>query len=617
MTDPKGNTTTWGRDLQSREVTKTYADGTTRTTTYETTTSRVKSVRDALNQSKQYTYANDDQLLNITYVNPVNPTPAVTFAYDAFFPRVTSMMDGSGTTVYTYNAGGGLGALRLAQEDGSYSNDTIGYQYDALGRLTTRTVDSSSEMFGYDALNRWLNHSNPLGTFAQTYLGETTQLTGRHRANSVLGVDFTYGDNNHDRRLLGINNNGSRNYTYVTTPENLISRIQDAGLGQTQTWNYSYDNADRLQTAQAISAPSYAYAYDPADNFTAITTPLGTTNYTANNLNQVVAANGLPYSYDVNGNLTADGARTYAWDAENRLLKINYPAQPARNTQFRYDGRSRRVAIISNNGTTTTESRYLWCGESLCQSRTANDVVTRRYYAEGEARPVDNTLLYYSRDHLGSVRNALNVQTGSSVAFFDYDAYGKPTQTYAQLTTDFRYAGMFYLQEAGLYLTHYRVYDPTNGRWLARDPIEEQGGTNVYAYVGNNPLRWVDPLGLKVTLYGRPVKLNGLASILNGTGLDHRWIKTDTREAGMARKGGDVPGQGNNKDWPGVPVEIVDHSGQSGQPGAIPLPYPHPVDEQCVDDQLLPGTDLGRFIPGMNDCHTFTKDVLDKCRTDK
>jgi hypothetical protein len=47
-----------------------------------------------------------------------------------------------------------------------------------------------------------------------------------------------------------------------------------------------------------------------------------------------------------------------------------------------------------------------------------------------------------------------------------------------------------------LYLTLYRVYDPRTGRWLSRDPIEEEGGFNLYAYVGGDPINYIDPLGL-------------------------------------------------------------------------------------------------------------------------
>ena len=40
------------------------------------------------------------------------------------------------------------------------------------------------------------------------------------------------------------------------------------------------------------------------------------------------------------------------------------------------------------------------------------------------------------------------------------------------------------------------VYDPEQGRWLSRDLIGEDGGLNLYGYVGNDPLNWVDQLGL-------------------------------------------------------------------------------------------------------------------------
>jgi RHS repeat-associated protein len=41
-----------------------------------------------------------------------------------------------------------------------------------------------------------------------------------------------------------------------------------------------------------------------------------------------------------------------------------------------------------------------------------------------------------------------------------------------------------------------RYYNPTQGRWLSKDPIEEQGGLNIYGYVGNRPVSFIDPLGL-------------------------------------------------------------------------------------------------------------------------
>jgi RHS repeat-associated protein len=94
------------------------------------------------------------------------------------------------------------------------------------------------------------------------------------------------------------------------------------------------------------------------------------------------------------------------------------------------------------------------------------------------------------------VRDVQNVATGKTVASYDYNAYGVPLEASPAIAVDHRYAGMFYLQEAGLYLTHYRVYNPANGKWLNRDPIAERGGINLYGYVASNPIDKVDSKGL-------------------------------------------------------------------------------------------------------------------------
>jgi RHS repeat-associated protein len=62
------------------------------------------------------------------------------------------------------------------------------------------------------------------------------------------------------------------------------------------------------------------------------------------------------------------------------------------------------------------------------------------------------------------------------------------------------YTGHHHHGKSGLVLTWYRAYDPNTGRWLSRDPIEEDGGLNLYGYVSNNPLNAWDRLGLEVTV---------------------------------------------------------------------------------------------------------------------
>ena len=77
-----------------------------------------------------------------------------------------------------------------------------------------------------------------------------------------------------------------------------------------------------------------------------------------------------------------------------------------------------------------------------------------------------------------------------------YSPYGKLLQSQG-VQANIAYAGLYHHKESGLYLATYRGYNPFTARWLNRDPIEENGGLNLYEYVGGNPIDSIDPLGLK------------------------------------------------------------------------------------------------------------------------
>ena len=109
--------------------------------------------------------------------------------------------------------------------------------------------------------------------------------------------------------------------------------------------------------------------------------------------------------------------------------------------------------------------------------------------------------VYYGVDHLGSVRRAF--ASTSSAPNYAFDAYGIPLQTTAPLT-QFGYAGLLNHSPSGLSLATYRAYDPVSGRWLSRDPIQENGGINLYAYVDEQPTVNKDPTGLAPKYTPRP-----------------------------------------------------------------------------------------------------------------
>jgi RHS repeat-associated protein len=88
-------------------------------------------------------------------------------------------------------------------------------------------------------------------------------------------------------------------------------------------------------------------------------------------------------------------------------------------------------------------------------------------------------------------------ESGTVVASYEYDAFGDTiaqTGSHADIFR-FRFSTKYHDPETGLYYYGYRFYDPTRGRWLNRDPIEEDGGLNLYAFCGNDGVNAVDVLG--------------------------------------------------------------------------------------------------------------------------
>jgi RHS repeat-associated protein len=86
---------------------------------------------------------------------------------------------------------------------------------------------------------------------------------------------------------------------------------------------------------------------------------------------------------------------------------------------------------------------------------------------------------------------------GAIVARYEYDPYGNVTAksgSYAD-ANPFRFSTKYFDAETGLSYFGGRYYNAGLGRWLNRDPLDELGGVNLYAYVGNDPLDRVDPLG--------------------------------------------------------------------------------------------------------------------------
>ena len=223
-------------------------------------------------------------------------------------------------------------------------------------------------------------------------------------------------------------------------------------------------------------------------------TLLDATNYVSNNLNQYTHVGSTSFSNDSNGNLTNDGNHTYTYDVENRLTSSLYPL----TSSYQYDGFGRRISKTVSGITTY----FIYDGDQIVEERDSNGTLKASYvYGNGidevltrsttdDGRPTH----YYFMDGLGSVTDLANTN-GELVESYTYDAYGTPNAPSA-VGNPFMFTGREYDSESGLYHYRARAYSPTIGRFLQRDPIGYFDSMNLFSYVNNNPLNWIDPLGL-------------------------------------------------------------------------------------------------------------------------
>jgi RHS repeat-associated protein len=90
--------------------------------------------------------------------------------------------------------------------------------------------------------------------------------------------------------------------------------------------------------------------------------------------------------------------------------------------------------------------------------------------------------------------------SGNVVKRISYDSFGNILEdTNPSFTIPFGFAGGLHDRDTGLVRFGYRDYDPEVGRWAAKDPIGFAGGdTDLYGYVLNDPINYIDPYGLKI-----------------------------------------------------------------------------------------------------------------------
>jgi len=302
VVDANGNAITWERDVQGRATREIRADNSVWEYTYETTTSRLKQVKDARNQITGSEYFADDNLKQVTYTNALVATPNVSLSYDPVYNRPATMTDGTGTATTSYNPIGvpsTLGAGRVASVDGPLSNDTVNYAYDELGRVVSAGVSGFVSSYSYDALGRIASQSTPAGTFTFAYVGVTARPSTLTYPNNQA-TQYAYFPNSGDRRLQEIKHLApggavlsKYNYTY-DVQSNAKTWTQQVGASAAKVYELGYDRADQLKTATLkttdptpVVLKRYGYDYDVTGNRTTEQVDDGVFSGTYNNRNQL------------------------------------------------------------------------------------------------------------------------------------------------------------------------------------------------------------------------------------------------------------------------------------------------------------------------------------------
>lgn len=491
-----------------------------------------------------YTYTYDALGQKLTEVTPkmAAASQSLSFAYD-LLGRMTSRVEPEGTTTWTYDnsAGGNLGIGKLHSESMTGFSRTYEYAshgdgrptklttvigantyvsettYDNIGRVSTVTYPSSTSYTTgfqiqntYNALGflervqdanttdvyyQFLN-SNERGQMTQQWLGDGSTLTQGYETNSSRPTS----------QSTVVNSTSLQHFTYAWDSNGNMSSRTDVVHGMTES--FTYDNLDRLTSAQVGTATLIDFGFDIVGN---ITEKSDVGDYTYN-LTQPHAVGSITqggssnsYNYDANGNMgssTDTDLPTSTWASYNKPTQI---AKGSVTYDFKYGPDRNRYEKVHTTSSATATTHYLGDMEVVYGTSTEYRHLIR---AAGTVIAVlkdtgTTSTDYLHRDHLGSL-TAITNSSGTVQERLAYDAWGQRRDATdwdgAATATELRgFTGHEHLDDVGVIHMNGRIYSAKLGRFLSPDPAlqEPENGQNYnrYSYAFNNPLKYTDPSG--------------------------------------------------------------------------------------------------------------------------
>jgi RHS repeat-associated protein len=497
-------------------------------------------------------------------------THAVTYSYDQTTyngltiqngqGRRTGMSDGSGMTAWSYNEVGNV--LTIQKTINGHTN-AISYTYNLDGSVATIAyLGSSPRTVTYQPGNAqrplWAKDltNNIIYTQSATYAppGELASVVNGVVSGTFNGITETRSYNN--RLMITAIQAASSTatalnlaYSYPTGNNGDIS-TQTNIVNSNRTQTYTYDNLNRLLTAQAAATSggdcwgqSFGNGTSTADDPLANLISINQTKCSPPQLSVSVSSGSNPtknqftsptgFGYDLAGDMTADGAYTYTYDAEFRLISAS--GMTGGPYCYTYDGDGMRVMKSHANGgscpSTAVVDMLYWrsmTGDTIAETdgsgSTTNSSYMEYVFFAGrriaQSNPFSGNVYYYYADHLGSTRSVVNVNptnspADGSICFeVDYLPYGTEN-TPANFSSScsspppFRYRFTGYERDfetatatnQGNDYAFARFYNSRLGRFMSDDQLDgsvtDPQTLNHYTYVRDNPVNLLDPRGLE------------------------------------------------------------------------------------------------------------------------